>query len=118
MAFRPLVRLILALSLLSAILTVPPGVPSVPGVPGIPGVPISPPPAAAQAAFAFPLTVTDDAGASTTFWAPPRRIVSLSPGHTETIFALGAGDRLVAVDTYSDFPAEAAAIQPRLSTER
>lgn len=70
--------------------------------------------AAAQANY--PVTITDDAGVQTAFSAPPRRIVSLNPGHTETVFALGAGDRLVAVDAFSNYPAEAQQIQPRLTT--
>ena len=37
----------------------------------------------------------------------PQRIVSLAPSVTETLFALGFGDRLVGVTTYCDFPAEA-----------
>jgi iron complex transport system substrate-binding protein len=37
----------------------------------------------------------------------PRRIVSLAPSVTETIFALGFGNRLVGVTTYCDYPAEA-----------
>jgi iron complex transport system substrate-binding protein len=65
---------------------------------------------------AFPLTVTDDSGVQSTFAAPPRRIISLNPGHTETVFALGAGDRLVAVDSFSDYPAEAQQVQQRLNT--
>lgn len=64
----------------------------------------------------FPLTVTDDAGVATTFRAAPRRIVSLNPGHTESIFALGAGDRVVGVDVFSTYPPEAGAVQPRLTT--
>jgi iron complex transport system substrate-binding protein len=39
--------------------------------------------------------------------AYPRRIVSLSPTATEILFAIGAGDQVVAVDAFSDFPAEA-----------
>lgn len=39
--------------------------------------------------------------------AASRRIVSLAPSVTETIFALGLGDRLVGVTTYCDYPAEA-----------
>lgn len=35
------------------------------------------------------------------------RIVSLLPNMTEFVFALGAGDSLVAVDNFSDIPAEA-----------
>lgn len=34
----------------------------------------------------------------------PQRIVSLAPTHTETLFALGAGNRVVAVDEQSDYP--------------
>jgi iron complex transport system substrate-binding protein len=37
----------------------------------------------------------------------PERIVSLSPTHTETLFAIGAGAQVVAVDEYSDHPANA-----------
>lgn len=37
----------------------------------------------------------------------PKRIVSLSPTHTETLFAIGAGPQVVAVDEYSDHPADA-----------
>jgi iron complex transport system substrate-binding protein len=64
----------------------------------------------------FPLTVIDDSGVSSTFTSPPQRVISLNPGLTEITFALGAGGRLVAVDSYSDFPPEAKDIQPRLMT--
>ncbi|MFI6812431.1 ABC transporter substrate-binding protein [Nonomuraea sp. NPDC050328] len=37
----------------------------------------------------------------------PERIVSLSPTATETLFAIGAGPQVVAVDDQSNFPAEA-----------
>jgi iron complex transport system substrate-binding protein len=39
----------------------------------------------------------------------PSRIVSLSPSATETLFAIGAGDQVLAVDDFSNFPEEAAA---------
>lgn len=45
----------------------------------------------------------------------PVRIVSLSPTHTEILFAIGAGDRLVAVDEFSNFPAEALELPNELS---
>jgi iron complex transport system substrate-binding protein len=45
----------------------------------------------------------------------PERIVSLSPTHTEMLFAIGAGDRLVAVDEFSNFPAEALELPNELS---
>lgn len=37
----------------------------------------------------------------------PQRIVSLAPSVTETLFALGFGNRIVGVTTYCDYPAEA-----------
>lgn len=37
----------------------------------------------------------------------PQRIVSLSPAATEILFAVDAGDKVVAVDEFSDYPAEA-----------
>jgi iron complex transport system substrate-binding protein len=39
--------------------------------------------------------------------AIPKKIVSLAPSVTETIFALGLGDRLVGVTTYCDYPPQA-----------
>ncbi|MYA20375.1 MAG: ABC transporter substrate-binding protein [Chloroflexi bacterium] len=55
----------------------------------------------------FPLTVEDSAGTEVTLEAPPERIISYSPGATELLFAIGAGDRVVATDEFSDFPPEA-----------
>jgi iron complex transport system substrate-binding protein len=43
------------------------------------------------------------------------RIVSLSPTHTEILFAIGAGDAVVAVDEYSNFPPEASVVASSLS---
>jgi len=40
----------------------------------------------------------------------PQRIVSLSPHTTELVFAAGAGDRLIGVSAYSDYPEEAKAL--------
>lgn len=61
---------------------------------------------------AFPITVTDDEGVEVTIPAPPRRIVTFAPSHTETLFALGLGDRIVGVSgAFDDFPPEAAEIE-------
>lgn len=38
----------------------------------------------------------------------PSRIISLSPSHTEMLFVIGAGDQVVAVDAFSNYPPEAA----------
>jgi iron complex transport system substrate-binding protein len=45
----------------------------------------------------------------------PQRVVSLSPTHTEIMFAIGAGDQLVAVDDFSNHPAEALELPHDLS---
>jgi iron complex transport system substrate-binding protein len=57
--------------------------------------------------------VKDDLGQTTTFAAPPQRIVSLLPSLTETVCELGACARLVGVDRYSNFPASVNAL-PKL----
>ncbi len=54
-----------------------------------------------------PIVLTDSLGREVTLAAPATRIVSLAASNTEIVFALGAGDRLVARDEFSDYPAEA-----------
>ncbi len=56
---------------------------------------------------AFPVILTDDEGTVVTLPAEPQKVVSLTPATTEIVFAVGAGDRLVATDDSSDHPAEA-----------
>jgi cobalamin transport system substrate-binding protein len=51
----------------------------------------------------FPVTVVD-ATRRVTVERRPTRIVSLSPSATETLFALGAGEQVIAVDEESDYP--------------
>lgn len=70
-----------------------------------PEPPPSPTPDTATA-DGFPVTVSAY-GVDLTIPSRPERIVSLSPSSTEGLFAIGAGARVVAVDEYSDFPAEA-----------
>jgi iron complex transport system substrate-binding protein len=57
---------------------------------------------------AYPVTVTDDEGTAIALASEPKKIVSLTPAVTETLFAVGAGERVVATDDTSDYPAEAA----------
>ena len=56
--------------------------------------PVTPAPTATPAP-AFPVTLADDEGTQVTLNARPQRIVSLMPAVTETLFALGLGDRIV-----------------------
>ena len=55
-------------------------------------------------AAAFPVTVTDNSNTKVTIEAEPKRIVSLSPAATEILFAIGAGDRVVGSDKFSNYP--------------
>lgn len=59
---------------------------------------------------AFPVTVSDFQARSVTVATRPSRIVSIGPSITEFLFALGAGDRIVGVDDFSDEPAVATKI--------
>jgi iron complex transport system substrate-binding protein len=71
-----------------------------------PGPTPSPTPAASAAPF--PVTLTDDEGAQVTIPSNPTRIVSLTPAATEILFAVGAGDRVVAkVEDITPWPPEA-----------
>lgn len=53
-----------------------------------------------------PTIVSDDFGISIAFTYPFQRIVSLTPSITEGVFALDAGEQLVGITTYCDYPAE------------
>ena len=57
--------------------------------------------------------VSDDDGHLVSLSQPARRIVSLAPHLTELLFAAGAGERVVGVAAYSDYPAAARAL-PRI----
>jgi iron complex transport system substrate-binding protein len=59
-----------------------------------------------QAGFE-PGTYTDDTGRGVDIEEVPQRIVCFGPSITEIAFALGLGERVVGVDEYSDYPAEA-----------
>jgi iron complex transport system substrate-binding protein len=54
-----------------------------------------------------PLHLVDDAGHEVVLSHPAQRIVALAPHLTELVYAAGAGQQLVAVGKYSDWPPEA-----------
>ncbi len=58
----------------------------------------------------FPVTV-EGTSAQVTIDERPERIVSLSPTATEDLFAIGAGEQVIAVDDQSNFPPEAPATE-------
>ncbi len=58
----------------------------------------------ASAGLRGEVMVKDDLGNSVRLERPATRIVSLSPHLTEMVFAAGAGDKLIGVVSYSDYP--------------
>ncbi|MDR8414323.1 ABC transporter substrate-binding protein [Nonomuraea sp. 3-1Str] len=66
----------------------------------------APPTMGTTTAASFPVTV-EAANGKVTLAKRPERIVSLSAAHTETLYAIGAGPQVIAVDDQSDFPAQA-----------
>ncbi len=63
----------------------------------------SPPPSTMTAS----IEVIDDRGVSIQLAQPAERIISLAPSLTELLYVAGAGDKLVGVVEYSDYPEEA-----------
>lgn len=53
------------------------------------------------------LTVRDETGRSVNITCKPQRIVSLAPGITETLYALGLEKKIVGVTTFCNWPAAA-----------
>ncbi|MGB2958534.1 MAG: cobalamin-binding protein [Bacteroidota bacterium] len=53
------------------------------------------------------IEVVDDMGRTVTLATSAQRIVSLAPSLTESLFAIGAGDQVVAVTDYCNHPPEA-----------
>jgi iron complex transport system substrate-binding protein len=55
---------------------------------------------------ATPIRMTDGFGTAVVLPAPATRIISMVPGNTEILFAVGAGAQMVGRDELSNFPAE------------
>jgi iron complex transport system substrate-binding protein len=64
---------------------------------------------------AFAQSAVDSDGRRVTLKAPAKRIISLAPHTTEQLFAAGAGERIVGVSEYSDYPEEAKRL-PRVAS--
>jgi len=58
-----------------------------------------------------PLVLTDGLGRQFTVASPYRKIVSLAASNTEILFAIGAGDQVIARDAFSDYPEAALAVK-------
>ncbi|PRW64468.1 ABC transporter substrate-binding protein [Actinopolyspora mortivallis] len=65
------------------------------------------PPSTDDPAAAFPVRIELSGQDPVTLPEQPKRIVSLSPTATEVLYAIGAGDQVVAVDENSDHPPRA-----------
>lgn len=52
------------------------------------------------------MKLTDFVDRTVTIKKEPQRIISLSPATTEILFALGAGDRIVGITAFDDYPAD------------
>ena len=59
--------------------------------------------------------LTDELGRSVTISETPLRLIGLAPSLTETLFALGVGNRVVGATDWADYPPEAANL-PRVGS--
>ena len=59
-----------------------------------------------QTVGGFPLTLKDKSGAEVKIEKRPTRIVSIIPSTTEIAYAIGAGNEIVGVSNYDNYPAE------------
>ncbi|UCG41248.1 MAG: ABC transporter substrate-binding protein [Acidimicrobiia bacterium] len=89
---RQSIRLLIALAMLLAACTA-----------GTPAGTEPPPPS--TEATGFPVTI-ESGGRTLEVTEAPQRIVTLSPAANETIFAIGAGDQVIASDSLATFPAD------------
>ena len=70
-----------------------------------------PAPVSTESPASAAITLTDGLGRSVVLNEAAQRVVSLAPSNTEILFAVGAGEQVIGRDEFSDYPAEAAAIE-------
>lgn len=58
----------------------------------------------------YPMTITDSYGRNITIESEPKRIISLAPSITETIFVLEKEDKLIGRTDYCDYPKAASEV--------
>lgn len=112
---RPFLSLLLAAGLAAcsgaAATPTPPPTPSAQAVVTATPTPTPTPTPAPTATPLFPVTLQDDEQGSATVKQEPKTIVSLTPAATETLFALGVGDRVKGkVEDFTPYPPEAAKV--------
>lgn len=61
----------------------------------------------ASESLAYPIKVLDSYNREVAIESEPMRVISVAPSITETIFALGAGEKLVGRTDYCEYPQEA-----------
>ncbi|WP_394121374.1 ABC transporter substrate-binding protein [Planococcus donghaensis] len=59
----------------------------------------------------FPVTMTDAVGEEVVIEEEPEAIVSMVPSNTEIVYELGAGDKMVGVSDFDNFPEEATEVE-------
>ena len=74
----------------------------------LPDATVVPAPVAAIGDSEYPFTIVDSSDTEVEISTAPARVISYSPAATEILFAIGAGDLVVAADQFSDFPAATA----------
>lgn len=62
------------------------------------------------AAASTEMNLTDGLGRAIKLAGPAQKVISLAPSNTELLFAVGAGNQVIARDEMSDYPAQVAAL--------
>lgn len=59
----------------------------------------------------YPLTITDAKGNKVTVEKEPEKIITIGPNLTETVYALGKGDKLIGRTDYDDYPEQVTEVE-------